>query len=334
MRAVIVGVGAVGTRAGRQLLALGPLDDLVVVDAEPGRAEAVAFSLGAPARAGEGTAIAAAEPGDVVILASPGSHRARAEELLERGAHVVSVADAVDDVTALLELDGAARARDLHLVVGAGFSPGLSCVLVTLAARAFERIEEIHVAKVGTGGPACAQQQLNALGREANDWRDGEWHRRRGGAAPDLSWFPDPIRGVDCYPASLPETVLLHAAFPDAGRITSRLGAGLRDRLTARLPIRRKFDPEGQLGALRVEVRGAQGPSLDDRVLGAVDRPVVAAGAVAAMTARWVLDGRLTHTGASGLAGRVEPGPFLAALAERGVKVAVFEGNASAPVGA
>ena len=62
-------------------------------------------------------------------------------------------------------------------------------------------------------------------------------------------------------------------------------------------------------------------------MLGAVDRPAVAAGTVAALAARWAIDGRLGHTGASGLAGRVEPGPFLATLAERGLKVAVFEGS-------
>jgi hypothetical protein len=77
---------------------------------------------------------------------------------------------------------------------------------------------------------------------------------------------------------------------------------------------------------VRVEVRGRHGEVRSDRVLGAVDRPAVAAGAVAALAARWVVDGRLTRTGAGGLASLVDPGPFLAALAERGVKAAVFEG--------
>jgi GTPase involved in cell partitioning and DNA repair len=45
------------------------------------------------------------------------------------------------------------------------------------------------------------------------------------------------------------------------------------------------------------------------------------------MAARWAIDGRLARSGAGGLAELVEPGPFLAALAERGVKVAVFEGG-------
>jgi hypothetical protein len=51
---------------------------------------------------------------------------------------------------------------------------------------------------------------------------------------------------------------------------------------------------------------------------------------VCALAARWALDGRLRRVGAAGLAEMVEPIPFLAALAERGVKAATFQGAAAA----
>ena len=89
----------------------------------------------------------------------------------------------------------------------------------------------------------------------------------------------------------------------------------------------RRPHPEGGLGALRVEVRGRRGTAHDEYVLGAVDRPAVAAGTVAALAAAWIGEGRLVRTGAGGLAELVEPTPFLAVLAERGVKAAVFEGS-------
>ncbi len=328
-----MGVGATGARAARQLTFLGALDDLVVVDAEPGRAEAVAYSIGAPARAGDAAQpMAEGAAGDVVVIATPDGHGALAEEALGRGLHVVSVADTVAEVRGLLDLDPG----DLTLAVGAGFAPGLSCVLAALASRSFERVDEVHVAKVGLGGPACARHQRDALVGEASDWRDGHWEHHRGGAGRELCWFPDPIRGRDCYLAALPDAALLHAAFPDARRISARIAATRLQRIATRLPELRKPGAEGTLGAIRVEVRGAQGVSLDDRVLGAVDRPAVASGAVAAMTARFILDGRLIRAGGppSGLAGLVEPGPFLAALADRGVKVAAYEGNLTANVGA
>jgi hypothetical protein len=58
-----------------------------------------------------------------------------------------------------------------------------------------------------------------------------------------------------------------------------------------------------------------------------MDRPAVAAGAVAALAAVFAADGRMRRTGAAGLAELVDPVPFLAGLAERGVRAAVFEGS-------
>lgn len=330
MRAEVVGLGAVGARAARQLLSLGPLELLAVCDTNGAKASAGAATLGPPAVVCDGLHPDLG-PGDVVILALPGTHRPLAEEALARGCHVVSVADGIPEVRGLMALDAEARERGLHAVVGAGFSPGLSCLLAALAARAFEQVEEIHVAKVGTGGPACAVQHHDALGDQALDWRDGDWDRRSGASGRELCWFPDPVGGVDCYRAALPEAILLVPAFDGVSRVTARMGASRRDRLTAHLPMLRRPHPEGVLGGIRVEVRGRQGAALDDRVLGAVDRPAVAAGTVAALAARWAADGRLNRTGAAGLAALADPGPFLAALADRGVKVAVFEGNGHGP---
>ncbi|MBV8982577.1 MAG: NAD(P)-binding domain-containing protein [Acidimicrobiia bacterium] len=326
MRVLIIGAGAVGARAARQLISVLSVDDLVIVERNVELRDAVVESLGPPARAGA-EADFAPEQGDVVVLAAPVAHRPLAERALERGAHVVSTADAADDVKALLDLDAEARERRLHIVVGAGFSPGLGCVLAAHAATRFDRIDEIHIAKVGTGGPACARQLHRALGEAGLDWHDGAWSRRRGGSGRTLCWFPDPVRGVDCYRGAFPEPLLLTTAFPTVRRVTARAGANRRDRLTARLPMLRRPHPEGGLGALRVEVRGSRGAALDEYVLGAIDRPGVAAGTVAAMAAVSLIEGSLSRHGAGGLAELVEPTPFLAALADRGVKAAVFEGS-------
>jgi hypothetical protein len=326
VRVIVFGAGAVGARAARQLISVLSLDELVVVERDAALRAAVVESLGAPAR--EGTdADVVPERGDLLVLAAPVHQRPIVERALERGAHVVSTSDAVDDVKTLLDLDAEARERRLHVVAGAAFSPGLSCVLAAHAASRFDRVDEVHVAKMGTGGPACAHQRHRALGEAGNDWHDGAWGRRRGGSGRTLCWFPDPVRGVDCYRGGFPEPLLLTTAFPSVRRVTARAGANRRDRLTARLPMLRRPHPEGGLGALRVEVRGRRGAALDEYVLGAIDRPGIAAGTVAAVAAAWLIEGRLTRPGAGGLAELVEPTPFLATLAERGVKAAVFEGS-------
>ncbi|MGI8684012.1 MAG: saccharopine dehydrogenase family protein [Acidimicrobiales bacterium] len=332
MRAMVVGAGAVGARVARQLAGVDTVDLLAIVDTDGGQAAAVAASLGAPAAVGRWDPDSL-ESGEVVVLACPGPHLELAQAAVRRAASVVSLADGIDDVRGLLALDEQARSAGVTVAVGAGFAPGLTCVLARHAAAGFDSVDEVYVAKAGTGGPACARDHHRALTGEALDWRDGEWSRRRAGSGRELCWFPDPLGALDCYRGGLADALLLVPAFPGVRRVTARVAASRRDRLTARLPMLRQPHPEGLLGAARVEVRGRRGPATDVHVLGALDRPAIAAGIVAGVTAAWVLDGRLGYRGAGGLGQLIaEPVPFLHDLAQRGVRAAVFEGaGAAAP---
>ena len=322
----MVGTGAVGARAARQLLGADGLDELRLVDPNEGHVAALATSLGPPA------SVAGWPPerlgtGDVVVLALPGPHAELARAAVARGASVVSTADSVGDVRSLLSLDAEARAAGATVAVGAGFAPGYTCILARHAAAGFDSVDEVHVAKAGTGGPACARQHHDALTEEAVDWRDGVWAQRRGGSGRELCWFPEPLGALDCYRAGLADALLLVPAFPGVARVTARVAASRRDRLTARLPMLRRPHPEGAVGAVRVEVRGRRGTTSDVRVLGVMDRPAVAAGAVAAVAAGWAADGRLARAGAAGLAELIDDAvPFLHDLSHRGVRAAVFEG--------
>jgi saccharopine dehydrogenase-like NADP-dependent oxidoreductase len=335
MRAVLIGIGAVGSRVARQLVSTEGLDGLTIVHPDAAKAEQLAEALAAEhvttvsCRRNELPYETLSEA-DVVVLATPRRHRAAAEVALEHGAHVVSVCDEPDEVRGLLSLDAEARERALSVVVGAAFAPGLTCVLARHATAGFDSVDEIHVASLGTGGPSCARHHHAALSGDAVDWRDGAWRRRSGGSGRELCWFPDPVGGADCYRAGMPDAMLLVPAFPGVRRVTARMAASRRDRLTAWLPMLRPPHPEGALGAVRVEVRGLRGPVRDAVVFGAIDRPALAAGTVAAVAAAWAADGRLARSGAAGLAELVdEPVPFLRELSRRGVRAAVFEGSLS-----
>lgn len=319
----VLGVGATGARAARQL-ASAPEVGRVLLGGPGARPEALRNSLG--------TAAQIADPVDgganVVVLAGPaGTHLEAARRCVDRGIHVVSTSDAVGDVEALLGLDERARRRGAAVVVGAGFSPGLSCVLARHVAGWVDAVDEVHLARFGTGGPACARQHHRALAGRSVDWRDGRWVRRRGGSGRELAVFPDPVGSLDCYRAALPDAVLLHRAFPDAERIAARQAANRRQRLLALMPMLRRPHPEGRIGAIRVEVRGRRDGVVVADVVGVIDRPAVAAGAVAGLAARGCLGGQIPP-GAAGLAEVVDPAPFLHQLAEHGVRAAVFEGVA------
>jgi saccharopine dehydrogenase-like NADP-dependent oxidoreductase len=331
VRVAVLGAGAVGARAARQLASTPSVTSIAVADLDPTRAELTARSMADDARVSAVSLEDWSEGADIGILAVPvgegeGLHRREAERLVAQGIHVVSTADDPVEARALLDLDAEASARGLIVAVGAGFGPGLSDVLAAHGAGRFDHVDEIHVAKYGTAGPACARQHHRALTGEATDWRDGDWQRRRGGSGRELCWFPDPVGGQDCYRAALPDTMLLHRAFPEVERVTARMAATRRDRLTSGLPMLRKPHPEGTVGAIRVELRGRRGHARDVVILGAMDRPGVAAGCVAAVTAVWAGEGRLDRTGAAGLAELVAPAAFLAELARRGVKAATFDG--------
>jgi hypothetical protein len=325
-RVGIIGVGAVGARLARQLVSTD-VDDVVLRDESTNRAEMVARSLGDAATV-DRSEMTDPIDADLVVLAGPGRVQAgQAPVFLRAGQHVVSTSDDIDDVRALLALDHEARERGVHLVVGAGFAPGLTCVLAAHGAARLDRVDEVHVAKSGTGGPACARQHHRAVGRGAIDWRDGGWEHRSGGSGRELCWFPDPIGAQDCYRAALPDALVLVPAFPGIRRVTARVSATRRDRLTARLPMLWPTHPEGGPGAVRVELRGERDGSREVMVLGAMDRPAVAAGAVAAVAVQTMVAGGLRRPGAAGLAELVDPLAFLGELARRGVRAAVFEGD-------
>ena len=319
----VIGVGATGARAARQLAGSEHVG-AVILTGGADRPDALQRSLGAVASVGDPFAV---DDLHTVVLAGPsGTHADLARRAIARGVNVVTTADSIPEVEALLALDDQARAAGVSVVVGAGFSPGLSCVLTRHVAGWMDSVDEIHLARFGTGGPACARQHHKALSNRSADWRDGEWVRRSGGSGRELCVFPDPVGSVDCYRAGLPDALLLHPALAEVSRITARQAANRRQRLTSRLPMLRRPHPEGRIGAIRVEVRGRRDGVSVTEVVGAIDRPAVAAGAVAGVAARWAVAGRL-RPGASGLASVVEPVPFLTDLLDLGVRAAVFVGT-------
>ncbi|MDO8363911.1 MAG: hypothetical protein Q7V88_13510 [Actinomycetota bacterium] len=194
---------------------------------------------------------------DLVVLCGPAPHAPLTEMLVADATPVVSVGDDLDDMQALLALQPLAERHGVAAVVGAGMAPGLSGLLARYLAAQLHTLDELHVAVHGTAGPQCARQHHAALGDAALGWHDGEWIQPPGGSGRDLVWFPEPIGAHDCYRAALPDPLLLQRGFPTAQRISARVSATRRDRLTARLPMLTPPHAAGDLGSVRVEARGA-----------------------------------------------------------------------------
>lgn len=318
----VVGVGTTGSHIVRQL-ATGPSQPLEVLDRDVERAELVAQAV-SYASVAVRCDLPDLEARTVVLATPAGSHVDLAADLVARGRNVVSLSDNIDDVQALLALDAAARRSGASVCVGAGFTPGLTCLLTRHAAAGFEEVDEIRVASAGTGGPACARHHHDALTGLALEWFGGEEQRRRGGTGRELAWFPDPIGALDCYRAAVASPLLLRRCFEQVDRISARFAATRRDRLTSWLPMLRPPHVDGGPGAVRVEVRGRRAGEVAVVIYGAMDHPSVAAAMVAAVTASTVHRGAVP-AGAWGLAEVLDPVEALAELSRRGLRAAAFD---------
>lgn len=323
MRFGVVGTGAVGARIARMLTAGNDTDPVAVCGRSPASTAEVVRSVPGTVAASLGDL----QRADAVVLATPsGTQWPLAVQLVRAGVAIVSVSGDPVEVRGLLALDATARERGVPVVLGAAFSPGLTCVLAAHAANWFETVSTVHVARQGTGGPACARRYHAALGRTAWVWGDGTWLRRRGGSGRELCWFPDPVGPADCYFGALAEPQLLVRLFPSAAAITARRAADRQDRLTCHLPMLSPPHAEGGLGAVRVAVSGESQGESTQRVLGVAHNPAAAAATVAATAARSLAAGEARRSGAMGVAEALEPLPFLSALTERGITPVLFEG--------
>lgn len=324
MRIAILGLGATGSHVARQLRTSA---QLALYDPDQSRLRMVLDALEAPTASACGPT---GDGADVVVLATPtGMHPKAAATALKAGSHVVSLSDRPSDVEGLLGLHDVASRAERCLVVGAGFAPGLTCLLVRHAASLLSEVHSIAVAKVGTGGPACARQHHRALKRSGRDWIDGSWVFRRGGSGRELAWFPEPIGSHDCYRADLPSPLLLHRIHPEAERISARVSATRRDRFTKWLPMLRPPHADGGPGAVRVEVRG-RGPegAVETVVYGVMAYPSVAAGAVGAVTALKIAADDVS-SGAFGVGEMDASLQMLRDLHERGIRAATYEGSSA-----
>lgn len=322
--ALLVGLGAVGVRAARQLVEVDGIDRLLLADRDVKHASRLASALG---DAAEPLRFVPDDPlpsgVDVVACAlAAGMGREVVARAVAAGVPCASTDDDHEAIDDLLALDSPARTAGVTVAAGCGLAPGLSDVLARHAADAFDSVDEIRVARFGWAGPASAAAVRRERHGQGREWDDGAWRavRQRG---EEFVWFPDPIDGRDCMSVTA-GCALLVAAFPGVPRISVHLGEP-----EPRRPFRRRFGDDGEWGAARVEVWGRRGSEQDLVVYGVVERTAVAAGTVLAVTAG-LLAGcggpRVDRPGVHGLGALMDPVPFLGELARRGVRAAVFEG--------
>lgn len=307
----IVGAGVVGERMLRRLPIV--LEGVDVVPHDPRRGRSLPRAATA------------------AVLAHGGHHAELAADLIERGVGVVSVTDDLRDVRSLLDLDDLARRREVSLVVGAGMTPGLTGLVARLLASQLASCDEIHLAVHGTAGPSCARAHHRALRGLAVGLHDGSWIQRPAGSGRELCWFPEPVGAYDCYRAEKPAPLVLQRAFPEVARISERVSANRRDRFTAWLPMLSPPHREGGVGAIRVEVRGADdGGARKTLIAGVAELVGTSTAATAGALAAELVAGRLPGGVVTAVDVELDTVGVLRTVAQLGVRLQEFTGISSA----
>ena len=327
MRALVIGAGAVGTKVAQQLLSSNAVDKILLRDTEPEKLGIALKTLGSRVEV-EHFPFPQNMDADVVVVASPrGTQLEAVKKAISLHRPTVVVSDGLSETVSILNLEKEAFELGVPVVVGTGFAPGLSCVLTAYGKTLLEQTEEIHVSKMGTGGPACALVHHRSLSRMSFGWREDKWDKRLGGSGRELLWFPEPVGPQDCYHAALSDPILLHNAFPEVSRISAKMAATRRDRVTAFFPMLTPPHNEGGIGAIRVELRGTKNGVQENIVLGVSEHPASAAAAVTALTTEYLLKQKINLNHMSTLALIVEPSEFLSELTKRSIAVEIFEGD-------
>jgi hypothetical protein len=293
----IFGAGVVGARVAESL-SIESQTSILVYDSSQIVAQRLARRLSETNSLIKATNRSELHRAKVVVLAGPLPHTPVAREFLGKGVSIVSTSDDIADCLNLLSLSDLATENKATLIIGAASSPGMSGLLVRNLSKAFDSIDEVHIALHGTGGPACARQHHRALSGQSIGWHDGEWLRRPAGSGRELCWFPEPVGAYDCYRGELPDPLLIKRAFSELVRVTARVSATRRDRVFARLPMLIPPRAEGGMGGLRVEVRGTKNGERVVDVVGVAERVGQVAGVVSGCVARSISVGEISQPGA------------------------------------
>ncbi|AKL72321.1 Saccharopine dehydrogenase [Actinobacteria bacterium IMCC26256] len=324
---LLVGVGALGARAGRQLGATRGIDRILVADRRADRAEALRKFLGAKAETVEWSARRPLPPGvDAVACALPaGDDVPLVIAALESGVPIATSGDNQESIATLLRLNDEALASGVAVLAGCGLAPGLSDVLAAHAATLLDTVDEIHVSRAGVAGPDSEASMRRLHSERPHEVIGGALNEVRRRSTHELIWFPEPVGDKECELIGA-GVALLHKSFPSAARITVR-AVEPEPRSTGWF---RRNDPGDNWGATRVEVWGRIGNARVPVIYGSVGRTATIGGAVLGV-ATALLVGALpeiggAQPGVTGLAGCVVPEAFLAELDRRGITASKFEG--------
>lgn len=239
MKALVVGAtGAVGRKVSAELAQAPEITQLVLAAREESAADRLAAILGRERVASTRVDVTdtagflgAARDVDVVVGCAGPFYLFETDAVrtaIDAGTHYVSLCDDHVVTERVLALGSAARDAGVTVVSGAGMSPGLTNLLVTLAASELDDIEEIDIAvaasSADTPGPATTLHFLAQMAVPAPAISDHAPEEVPAGTVPKLVYFPEPVGWVETFRSGHPEVATLPGTFPELRSLRFRIG--------------------------------------------------------------------------------------------------------------
>lgn len=270
-----------------------------------------------------------------------------ARAAIRAGVNYVDICDDHGPIQELFALDGAAKEAGVTVITGLGWTPGLSNVLARHSAEQLEEVEEIKVAWAGgaadSQGLAVIKHVFYAVTGDVPTYRDGQWVNVPAMSGTEVVEFPEPLGQIEVFHCGHPEpltipryirarTVSLKGALTpkwndQLAALFVRLGLtdspGKIDRLSKIVhAIEGVFRTGGiPLSGLRVDVIGRKEGQERTISFSAADKMGRLTGIPAAIGALMLARGEIAAKGVFAPEGCIEPRPFLAELARRGIEI-------------
>lgn len=243
MRLVILGAGAMGAFIAREVVRREPQAEIVIVDADAARANTLAASVSANARAHGCDARATAEVAALLRGAAVTVNAAQYDinvdvmrACLAARCHYVDLGGMFHTTRRQLALSGEFAASGLTAVLGMGAAPGLTNVLSRAGCDELDTVERIEISFAAAAPdappmpvfapPYSIRTIMQEFSEESVQFIAGELSPQPALAGRRRVTFPAPVGAVDCVFTLHSEPATLPFAFAHKGvrDVTWRLG--------------------------------------------------------------------------------------------------------------
>ncbi len=351
------GAGDMGSEAVKDLNANPEMEKIIIADFNLKNAEKLAKELGEKCESvfvdvnNEDTLVNLMKKGDVVLSCVGPFYKYEkkvASCAIRAGVNYISICDDFDAAEDVLKLDNEAKEKDITILTGVGWTPGMSNILAMHGVQKMDTPEEVNISWSGDAndseGLAVIKHTYHIFTGKIKTFINGEERLIYAGEGKEYVEFLPPIGRVPVYHLGHPEPVTMPKFIPGLKTVT--LKGGLtpswlngfgkllvtlkltstperRDRLAN---ITKKIMGILSVGGvsisgLRVDVKGIKDGKKVRYVYRVVDKMRRLTGIPAAIGTVMLGSGKITQRGVIAPEACIPPDEFIQELAKREIKV-------------